>query len=77
MNEQPHYSMIIEWSNEDQTFVVSFPEWEATGLYFVHIHGATYEEAVKNGEEVLADLAAMAKEEGKPLPAPRVFAATV
>jgi antitoxin HicB len=36
-----HYSMIIEWSDEDQTFVVSFPEW---GTH-THTHGATYEEA--------------------------------
>jgi antitoxin HicB len=37
------YAMMFQWSNEDQAYVVSFPEWEATGLYFVHTHGDTYE----------------------------------
>ena len=25
----PHYSMVIQWSDEDQTFVVSLPEFSA------------------------------------------------
>ncbi len=69
------YAMVIEWSDEDQAYVVSFPEWQATGLYFVHTHGDTYEEAVESGEHVLADLVAMAQEQGKPLPEPRRYAA--
>jgi antitoxin HicB len=69
------YAMVIEWSDEDQAYVVSFPEWQATDLYFVHTHGDTYEEAVKNGEHVLAELVAMAQEQGKPLPEPRRYAA--
>lgn len=69
------YAMVIEWSDEDQAYVVSFPEWEATGLYFVHTHGDTYEEAVKNGQEVLAQLVARAQEQGKHLPEPRRYAA--
>ncbi len=69
------YAMVIEWSDEDQAYVVSFPEWAATGLYFVHTHGDTYEEAVKNGHEVLAQLVARAQEQGKPLPEPRRYAA--
>jgi predicted RNase H-like HicB family nuclease len=23
----PHYSMVIEWSDDDQGYVVSLPEW--------------------------------------------------
>lgn len=69
-----HYAMMIEWSDEDQAYVVSFPEWEATGLYFVHTHGDTYEEAVKNGQEMLAQLVARAREQGKHLPEPRRYA---
>ncbi|WIG60154.1 MAG: hypothetical protein OJF49_002902 [Ktedonobacterales bacterium] len=76
MSEYPRYSMVIEWSDEDQAYVVSFPEWDATGMYFARTHGATYEEAVKNGEEVLADLVDIAQEKGAPLPTPRRFAAT-
>ena len=40
----PHYSMVIEWSDEDQLYIVSFPEWAAAG-YISHTHGATYEKA--------------------------------
>ena len=66
------YSLVIEWSNEDQTYVVSFPEWgEQT-----HTHGDTYEEAVKHGQEVLADLIELWSRLGRPLPEPRVFATT-
>lgn len=69
-----HYSMVIQWSDEDSTYIVSFPEWEATGNYFVHTHGDTYEDAVHNGQELLADLVAQTQAEGKALPTPHVFA---
>ncbi len=64
------YSMIIQWSDEDQLYIVSFPEWGD----LVHAHGATYEEAVRDGQELLDDLIAVRKEVGEPLPEPRVFA---
>lgn len=67
----PRYALVIEWSDADQAYVVSFPEWDATGLYFVHTHGETYEEAVKHGQEVLTEQIALANERGKPLPTPR------
>lgn len=67
-----HYSLLIEWSNEDQTYVVSFPEWGEN----THTHGDTYEEAVKHGQEVLADLIELWGRLGRPLPEPRVFATT-
>lgn len=43
-----HTSMIIEWSDEDQAYFVSFPEWAG---YIVQpvTHGATYEEAARKG----------------------------
>jgi len=52
MSEQPRYSLVIQWSDEDQAYIVSFPEWEAHGL-IGHTHGDTYEEAVRKGQEVL------------------------
>jgi predicted RNase H-like HicB family nuclease len=70
MTEQPRYSMLIEWSEEDRLYIVSLPEW---GKY-AHTHGATYAEAVRHGEEVLELLIASACAEGKPLPTPRLFA---
>jgi antitoxin HicB len=69
-----HYSMLIEWSDADQAYVVSFPEWEATGD-LAHTHGDTYTEAVKAGEEMLAFLIDARQADGEPLPAPRLFVA--
>ena len=46
---EPHYSMLIEWSDEDDVYVVSLPEW---GQY-AQTHGASYDEAVRHGQEVL------------------------
>jgi predicted RNase H-like HicB family nuclease len=40
--QHPHYSMVIEWSDEDQAYVVSIPEFPGN-----HTHGDTYEEAVQ------------------------------
>lgn len=66
----PHYSMLIAWSEADQAFLVTLPEW-AEHVTQPVTHGETYEEAVKNGREVLAMLIEDAQEEGAPLPAVR------
>jgi antitoxin HicB len=74
MNEQisqAHYSMIIEWSDEDQVYVVSFPEWGDPA----HTHGATYAEAVSQGQEVLDLLIGSTLAHGEPLPQPSIFSA--
>ncbi len=47
MNNQ--YSILIQWSQEDQKYIASLPEF---GLY-AHTHGNTYKEALKNAQEVL------------------------
>lgn len=65
----PHYSMIIEWSVEDDAFVVSVPEFPGQ-----HTHGATYEEAVKQGLDLIDSLIMWTLQDGKPLPQPHVFA---
>ena len=61
--------MVIQWSDEDRKYIVSFPEW---GQH-THTHGATYTEAVQNGQDVLADLIDLWQEQGRPLPQARVF----
>lgn len=76
MNDQPRYSMLIEWSEEDQAYIVSFPEWEAHGL-IGHTHGDTYDEGVKNGQDVLKMLVNSAREQGEPLPLARTFAESI
>ncbi len=45
--KKERYSVIIQWSEEDQVFVVTLPEWSC------HTHGATYAEAAQNAQEVL------------------------
>jgi predicted RNase H-like HicB family nuclease len=61
--------MIIEWSDEDEVYIVSFPEWGD----LAHTHGTTYAEAVRMGEEVLDLLVSSALEEGESLPPARRF----
>jgi antitoxin HicB len=70
VSESPRYSMVIEWSDEDQVFVVSLPEWGD----LIHTHGATCEEAVLRGRELIEGLVATRRESGEPLPNPRTFA---
>jgi len=68
------YSMLIEWSEEDQAYLVTLPEWSLQVIMPV-THGDTYSEAVENGQEVLEMLINDAKRNGEPLPQPRVHAA--
>lgn len=63
------YTMLIQWSNEDECFVVSLPEWGE----FCHTHGDSYEEAVKNGQELLDFLIESAIESQEELPIPQTF----
>lgn len=72
MSEHSHYSMTIQWSDEDGVYIVSFPEWETAG-HIAHTHGASYEEAVGRGREALELLIESAREIGADLPAPRTF----
>lgn len=62
--EPTRYAMVIIWSDEDQAYIVSFPEWDATDQYFVHTHVESYAEAVKNAEEVLTELIDLARARG-------------
>ena len=50
MNESHlHYSMLIEWSEEDQAYLVTLPEW-ADRVIMPATHGSTYGEAVQHGD---------------------------
>lgn len=73
MSSQPlHYSMLIEWSERDQAYLVTLPEF----TYAIQpvTHGRTYTEAVRNGREVLKMLVDSAAKDGEVLPAPREHA---
>ena len=61
------YSILIQWSQEDNCYVVSIPEF--TNYYQPVTHGETYEEALENAQEVLE----MMLEDNTKLPAPNFF----
>ncbi|MDB9436830.1 type II toxin-antitoxin system HicB family antitoxin [Dolichospermum lemmermannii CS-548] len=64
-----HYTIIIQWSQEDKCFVVSLPEWGE----FCHTHGDTYQEALENAQEVLEMLIESCLQDGEPLPEPKTL----
>jgi antitoxin HicB len=68
------YRILIQWSDEDNCYVVILPDWEDVVLQPV-TDGATYEEAARKGEDMLAFLIQTFQQEGTPLPEPKVFVA--
>ena len=64
-----HYTVIIQWSQEDNCFVVSLPEWGE----FCHTHGDTYQEALENAQEVLEMLIESCLQDGEALPEPKTL----
>jgi predicted RNase H-like HicB family nuclease len=67
--DYPHYSMTIAWSSSDQAYIVTVPE-----LPGCKTHGFTYEEAVRQGRDAIESWIDTAREDGDPIPAPRVYA---
>ena len=66
-----HYSMLIQWSEEDHAFLVTLPEF--TNVIMPCTHGKTYEEAARNGAEVIELLVEDYQAEKHPLPEPQLF----
>lgn len=46
------YSMTVQWSDEDQLFLVTIPEF-VDRVVMPCTYGKTREEAIRNGEEVM------------------------
>ena len=67
-DQDTHYSMIIQWYPGDQIYVVTVPE-----LPGCRTHGATYEEAVRQGQDAIASWIMVAQELERPVPPPRVM----
>jgi antitoxin HicB len=65
------HTLIIQWSDEDQCFVVFLPEFE--DVMQPVTHGETYDEAFQNAQEVLELLVESARESGQTLPLPKQF----
>lgn len=59
------YSVLIQWSEEDQLYIASMPEWGEGAK----THGRTYQEAAEMAEEALEVLL---QGEDNP-PAPHLF----
>ena len=63
------YSMVIQWSEEDQLFLVTIPEF-SDRVMMPCTHGKTRQEAIRNGEEVIEMYLEAWKNEGESLPEP-------
>ena len=59
------YAMVIEWSEEDQVFVVTVPDLPGR-----RTHGATRDEAARMGEEAVAMALASGARHGLAAPEP-------
>ena len=69
----PQYSIIIEWSDENDTFVVFLPEW--IDRYAMPCgDGKTYDEALQSAKDALETFIQFANDDGIVLPSPRVYA---
>ena len=60
------YRIVIQWSDEDNCFLVSLPDFKDEQQWVTH--GETYEEALQNAVEVMDILVEIYKEKGKALP---------
>lgn len=58
--------MIIYWSEEDQAYIAEVPE-----LAGCMADGNSYQEAVRNAEQVIAEWIETAVELGRPIPEPK------
>jgi antitoxin HicB len=67
-----HFSMVIEWSDQDQAYLVTLPEW-ANRVKMPCADGETYEDAARVGAEVLDELLYLADREYIARPIPRVY----
>jgi antitoxin HicB len=66
-----HYTIKIQWSDEDQCFVVFLPDF--TNVMQPCTHGDTYEAALQNAQEVIELLIESTIADGTPLPLPQTF----
>lgn len=69
IEQYDHYSMVIEWSEEDQAYLVTVPE-----LPGCRTHGSTHEAAVHQGLDAMPSWITARMASGRPIPQPRVLA---
>lgn len=66
MSDSPRYEIILYWSEPDQAVIAEVPE-----LAGCVADGATYEEALRNAEVVIAEWIETAESLGRAVPVPR------
>lgn len=69
--DKSHYQMLIQWSDEDQCYVVFLPDFPE--LRQPCTEGETYETAALHGRELIESLISWYLEEAKTLPQPRTL----
>lgn len=53
MNIENHYSILIQWSEVDQLYLVTLPEFSEIAMQPCSF-GKTYEEALQNAQEAIS-----------------------
>ncbi|MEB3123917.1 MAG: type II toxin-antitoxin system HicB family antitoxin [Snowella sp.] len=67
-----YYTMQLQWSEDDQLFLVTIPEF-SDQVMMPCTHGKSREEAIRNGEEVIEMYLEIWQAEGKTIPQPQVL----
>lgn len=60
------YEIIIYWSEDDQAYIAEVPELPGCAS-----DGATYDQALKNVEEIIREWLDTARSLGRPIPEPK------
>ena len=60
--------MFIQWSDEDQVYIVTLPEFNDAKT-----HGETYEKAARQGRLLIESFILWYGQDGKELPEPQTF----
>jgi predicted RNase H-like HicB family nuclease len=66
------YSMVVQWSIDDQLFLVTIPEF-ADRVIMPCTYGKTREEAIHGGEEVIEMYLEAWQAKGEPIPEPNTL----
>ncbi|MGH2509107.1 MAG: type II toxin-antitoxin system HicB family antitoxin [Ktedonobacteraceae bacterium] len=69
--QSKRYSMIIQWSDVDQAYIVTIPE-----LPGCRTHGSTYEEAIQQGQDAVESWLMAALADNDPIPDPQIELST-
>lgn len=66
--EYEHYSMVIQWDDIDDIYIVTVPE-----LPGCRTHGKTYEEAIQQGKDAIESWIDANRYWGRPIPRPSII----